>query len=148
MKLKTIKRVFIRLFKYNATPHGIALGVAIGVCIAVLPVYGLHTILMILAAILVRSTNKIAIFIGTNISLPPTLPFITWGGYELGRSILKNNNYPALSWSYFRHLNFHTLKDFYYPLFVGSFFMGLILAVLFYLVTFFVVAHWGKGHKK
>jgi len=147
MKIKTIKRVLIRLFKFNATPHGIALGVAIGVFIAVLPIYGLHTILMILAAILIPSTNKIAIFIGTNISLPPTLPFITWGGYEMGRFILKKN-YPDLSWSYFRHLNFHTLKDFYYPLFVGSFFMGLILALLFYLVAFFIVAHWGKGHKK
>jgi uncharacterized protein (DUF2062 family) len=147
MKIKALKRLLIKLIKFNATPHGIALGVAIGVFIAVLPLYGLHTIMMITAAILVPSTNKIAIFIGTNISLPPTFPFITWGGYEIGRLILKKN-YPALTWSYFTHLNFQTLKDFYYPLFIGSFFLGLILAGLLYLIAFFVVAHWGKRHKK
>lgn len=147
MKIKTLKRVFIRLLKFNASPHGIALGVAIGVFIGVLPVYGLHTVLMVLAAILIPSTNKIAIFIGTNISLLPTIPLITWGGYEIGRFILIKD-YPDLSWAYFRHMNFQMFKDFYYPLFIGSFFLGLILAVLFYFIVFYIVAQWLKRRKK
>ncbi|MFA5725693.1 MAG: DUF2062 domain-containing protein [Candidatus Omnitrophota bacterium] len=147
MKIKTLKRVFIRLLKFNASPHGIALGVAVGVFIGVLPVYGLHTVLMVLAAILIPSTNKIAIFIGTNISLLPTIPLITWGGYEIGRFILIKD-YPDLSWAYFRHMNFQMFKDFYYPLFIGSFFLGLILAVLFYFIVFYIVAQWLKRRKK
>lgn len=139
--------MFIRLLRYNATPHGIALGVAVGVFIAILPVYGLHTVLMILAAILIPSTNKIAIFIGTNVSFVLTFPFITWGGYEIGRFILKGS-YPALSWSYFRHMDWQMFKEFYYPLFIGSFFLGIILAAAFYLVVFFFVSQWLKGRKK
>ena len=146
MKIKTIKRLFIKLIKFNATPRGIALGVAIGVFIAVMPLYGLHTVLMILAAILVPATNKMAILIGTNISLPPTLPFITWGGYEIGRFLL-DKNYPDLNWSFFTHLNFQRFKDFYYPLFLGSIFLGLILALLFYFITYFIVSQWAKRHK-
>jgi len=147
MKIKNIKRVFIRLLRYNATPHGIALGVAIGVFIAILPVYGLHTILMILAAILIPSTNKIAIFIGTNISFVLTFPFITWGGYEIGRLVL-SKDYPALSWSYFSHMDFRMFKEFYYPLFIGSFILALILAAIFYFIAFLVVSQWLKGRKK
>ena len=147
MKIKTLKRVFIRLLKFNASPHGIALGVAIGVFIGVLPVYGLHTVLMVLAAILIPSTNKIAIFIGTNISLLPTIPLITWGGYEIGRFILIKD-YPALSWAYFKHMNLQMFKEFYYPLFIGSFFLGLILAILFYFIVFCIAAQWFKRRKK
>jgi len=135
------------LLKFNASPHGIALGVAIGVFIGVLPVYGLHTVLMVLAAILIPSTNKIAIFIGTNISLLPTIPLITWGGYEIGRFILVKD-YPDLSWAYFSRMDFQMFKEFYYPLFIGSFFLGLILALLFYFIVFCIAAQWFKRRKK
>ena len=114
------------------------MGAGIGAFIAVLPVYGLHTVLVILAAIIVRPANKIAMFLGTNLSLPPTIPFITWAAYEIGRFILKGD-LPPLSWDFFKNLTFKKIASYYGPLFLGSLVLGLICATLVYVLTFFVV---------
>jgi len=133
--IKKFKAAIIKLIKLNSTPNGIALGVAIGAFIAITPTYGFHTLLVIIAAILIPRVNKIAILLGTNVSLPPTLPFITWAGYEIGRAVL-HKNYPALNSSYFNHFTLHSIRDLYYPLFVGSVILGIACAVILYLITF------------
>jgi len=127
----------------NNTPYDIALGTSIGIFIAILPLYGFHTLLVLIAAVLVRRANKIAILVGTNISLPPTLPFITWAGYEIGRFIL-GNKLPPLRWVDFKGITFQKILDFYPPLFIGSLVLGVMCALIFYFITFFVV----KGFKE
>jgi len=145
MNIKKIEADVIHLLTLNSTPHGIALGVSLGVFIAITPTYGLHTLLVVVAAFLVPRANKVAILLGTNISLPPTLPFITWGGYEIGRFILRGD-YPVMDGVYFRHLShlsvwgiLKAIKDLYVPLFVGSVVLGIICGVIFYIITLFVV---------
>lgn len=137
MKRK-VRRTILRLLVMNNTPQEIALGTAIGVFIAILPLYGFHTLLVLIAALLVRRANKIAILAGTNISLPPTLPFITWAGYEIGRFIL-GGKLPPLRWVDFKGITFQKILDFYPPLLLGSFFLAIICAAVFYVITFFVV---------
>lgn len=137
MKRK-FKKNLVRLLRLNNSPPEIALGIAIGVFIAILPVYGFHTILVIIAAIIVRPANKIAILLGTNISLPPTLPFITWTGYDIGRFFLKGD-YPPLTWSDFTNVTFKKILDYYPPLFLGSIILGIICAAVFYFLTYFIV---------
>ena len=137
MKWK-FKKVVVRLLRLNNSPQEIALGIAIGVFIGILPVYGLHTVLAVIAAILVRPANKIAIFLGTSISLPPTVPPITWAGYEIGRLILKGKFEP-LSWSVFKNITFQKIYGYYQPLFLGSVILGIICAAIFYLLTFFII---------
>ena len=158
MPIKRIKEAFVKLIKLNNTPEGIALGVAIGVFIAILPLYGLHTLMVIVAAILLRRVNKIAILIGTNISLPHTVTFITWGGYELGRLVL-GKKYPALSLGYFKDIFFnnfslqrignlyHQIRGFYYPLFIGSVILGVTCAVFFYFIVLFFMKKIRKNKK-
>ena len=132
------KRLIIKLLKYNNTAPEIALGIAMGVFIAVLPVYGLHTVLVIITALLVRRSNKLAILLGTNISLPPTVPFITWVGYEIGRLIFWGK-YPPLLWVDFKKLDLAKLTKLYPPLFLGSVVLGFICAVVFYFLVYFIV---------
>jgi uncharacterized protein (TIGR03546 family) len=134
-KLKTI---LAKLILGNSTPNGIALGIAIGVFIGVLPLYGLHTVLVIIAALIVPPANKAAIFLGTSISLPPTVPFITWAGYEIGR-LMFQGRFDPLSWSDFRNITFQKIADHYQPLFLGSLVLGVICALAAYLLTFFIV---------
>jgi hypothetical protein len=131
------RKLAVRLLRLNNTPHEIALGVAIGVFIGILPLYGLHTVLVIIAAVLVRPANKIAIFLGTSISLPPTVPPITWAGYEIGRRIL-NQEFQPLSWSVFKNITFQKIYCYYQPLFLGSVVLGIVCAVVFYFLVFFV----------
>jgi hypothetical protein len=144
LKLK-FKRILVKLIRQNSSPHEIALGAGIGAFISVLPIYGLHTVLVILAMFIVRPANKIAIFLGTNLSLPPTVPFITWAGYELGRFFLKGD-FPAMSRDFFKHLTFQKVAQFYWPLFLGSLVLGLICAIIVYGLTYFVVKR--IKHKK
>jgi len=132
------KKKLVGLLRLNNSPPEIALGVAIGVFIAILPVYGLHTILVIIAAIVIRPANKIAILLGTNISLPPTLPFITWTGYDIGRFFLKGD-YPPLTWTDFTNVTFKKILNYYPPLFLGSVILGIICAAIFYFLAYFIV---------
>lgn len=151
MKFK-FKKILVRLIRQHNSPHEIALGAGIGAFISVLPVYGLHTVLVVLAAIIVRPANKIAIFLGTNLSLPPTIPFITWAGYEIGRFILKRN-LPPLDWGFFKNLTFQKITSFYQPLFLGSLVLGIVCAGVVYGLTFLAVKkvkeknHHGSGSK-
>jgi len=135
MDFNLIKEKVRALLKKNKSPHDIALGVAIGVFICCLPLYGLHTILVIILAIMVKSANKIAMLIGTSLSIPPTVPFITWAGYSIGNFLLGENS-PTLDWAKIRSLNFQALKDLYYPLFLGSVVLGVISAIIFYYIVY------------
>jgi len=139
--------VMARVLKEHHAPHEVALGVAIGAFIAVLPLYGLHTVLCVVAAILIPRANKLAILLGTNISLPPTIATITWTSYDIGRLMLAHKRYPPLSWEYVRNFNISRFSDFYYPLFVGSLVLGLICAAVFYVITWAVACHLRRKHQ-
>ncbi len=144
LKLKSkFKETINRLLHLHNTPHEIALGCAIGVFIAILPVYGLHTVMVIIAALIIRPANKIAMLVGTNISLPPTLPFITWAGYEIGRFILKGR-YVDLRVMDFKHFTVQKLLELYPVLFLGSLVLGIISAAVAYCLTYFFVKRFKK----
>ena len=135
-----------RLIRLNNTPQGIALGVSVGAFIAITPLYGLRTIMVLLAAMFIPRTNKIAILAGTSISIPPTTPLITWTGYSIGRAIL-DNDYPALAWSMLKELTYRDILRLYYPLFIGSIILGIICAIIFYFIVLFLVKKMIKRNK-
>jgi len=113
------------------------------VLIAILPLYGLHTAMVIIAAILIKRANKLAIFLGTSVSTTLTFPFITWAAYAIGRLIFANR-YPPLRWAVFEYFNWREILRLYPPLFAGSVVLGLFLAVFFYFLTLQVVRFWRR----
>jgi uncharacterized protein (DUF2062 family) len=139
METATLKQKISNLIHSHESPSEIALGVAIGVFIGMLPLYGFHLLLWVIAAFLVPSANKLAIFIGTNISLPVTIPLITWAGYETGRLTMLSREYPPLDFNYFRHFPFRDIGSFYFPLFIGSVILGVVCAFAFYWLTYTIV---------
>lgn len=143
---KEIITALAGMFKAHHAPREIALGVAMGAFIAILPLYGFHTILCVAAAILVPRANKLAILLGTNISLPPTVATITWTSYDIGRWILAYKNYPPLSWDYFKNFSIAHFGAFYYPLFTGSIVLGVLCAVALYFVTWLAAVRWRRKH--
>ena len=144
--LKETIAALIIVLKEHHNPHEIALGVAIGSFIGILPLYGLHTVLCLVALFLIPRANKLAILLGTNVSLPPTIATITWTAYDIGRMLLFNNNYPPLSWKYLSGFKFSKGSEFYYPLFIGSLVLGLLVAVSLYLITWAIADHLRKKH--
>jgi uncharacterized protein (TIGR03546 family) len=149
MPKKSVKELIVllvRFLKAHDDPHEIALGVAIGSFIAILPLYGLHTALCVVAMLLVPRANKLAMLLGTNVSLPPTVATITWTAYDIGRWMLVHKNYPPLSWEYIRNFKIAKVSAFYYPLFVGSVALGFLCAVVLYFVTLAVARHLRNRH--
>jgi uncharacterized protein (DUF2062 family) len=132
------------LLRLNNSPREIALGVSLGIFIGITCPYGLHTLIAILCSFLIPRTNKIAIIGGTYISIPPTVPFIIWAGYEIGRLIL-HKNYPVLNWPSFRQMDYRMILELYYPVFVGSLILGISSAVVAYFATFFIARSIKKG---
>jgi len=135
-KRATLKSRLLKLWKSHQSPHEIALGIAIGVFIGITPFYGFHILTAFFAALIMKRVNKVAIFMGINISLPPTVPFITWAGYSLGRKILGSASYPPLAWENFRHFSYETFFNFFYALMVGSLILGIVSSVVFYFLIF------------
>lgn len=131
--VREIKEFFITLVELNNTPHEIALGVAVGVFIGITPLYGFHTVLAVLFAMLIPRTHKVAIIIGSNISIPVTAPFISWTGYQIGKFLL-NKSYPDIELSSLKHFNYSGIVDILYPLFLGSFVLGIIGGFVFYFI--------------
>lgn len=143
---KEMMAVLARLLKEHHDPHGIALGVAIGSFIGILPLYGLHTILCVIALFLIPRANKLAIVLGTNISIPPTVATITWTAYDIGRILLANRHYPPLSLEYLRSFRISKVSEFYYPLFVGSVVLALLVSAVLYLITWIAADQFRKKH--
>jgi hypothetical protein len=69
------------------TPHAIALGTAIGLFIAWTPTVGIHMILVVVAALLLRA-NKVAGLIAVYISNPFSFVPMYWFEYRLGTLVL------------------------------------------------------------
>jgi len=134
----TLKARFLSLWRKHSSPHEIALGMAIGVFIGITPFYGLHIITAIITSLVMKRVNALAIFLGMNISLPPTIPFITWAGYRIGREML-GSAYPPLEWDYFRHFSYGSFFHFFYALMVGSLVLGVVLSTLVYFLTLWFV---------
>ncbi|MFH1061985.1 MAG: DUF2062 domain-containing protein [Candidatus Omnitrophota bacterium] len=141
---KSLKEKVLILWRSHSSPHEIALGVAVGVFIGITPLYGFHILMALLAAFILKQPNKLAIFLGLNISLPPTIPFITWAGYSIGRKML-GSTYPALGWDEFRHFSINTISQFFYVLLLGSFILGIIVSGLFYFLTLWVLSRRETG---
>ena len=91
LKKKGIKRFIVEnVLGSNDSPKKKALSIALGIFIGITPLWGLHTILVLGLAVILN-LNKAIAFAFSNVSLPPFIPFIVFGSFILGNSILGQN---------------------------------------------------------
>ena len=100
-KAYTIIEKFGRFFKFrvlhmNDTPHRIAMGTALGLFVAWTPVLGLH-ILMVLGLALLLRANKFVAIVFIWVNNPLTMVAIYYPSYLLGRTILQPFRSNAVS---------------------------------------------------
>lgn len=144
---RKIKLEILRLLKSNSGPNEIGLGIAIGVIIGFLPLYGLHTIMVLIIAMLIPHTNRIAMFVGINVTIPPTAPFVYWASYCVGRFLL-GNKAPALNIENMKSLTMSDIPGMFYTLFYGCVVLGMGCAVAAYFATYYFVAAIKKKQKE
>ena len=81
---RTKKYIFVNLKRMKGSSHEIALGLACGISISFTPFLGLHALLAITLAWVLRGSMAAAL-IGTLFGNPWTFPFIWYFTYEIGK---------------------------------------------------------------
>ncbi len=77
------KELLRRLVREHATPSQLAVATGVGVFVGSSPLFGLHALLGLALAVRLR-LNKLAVFLGTNVSNPVSGPFVVFANIQVG----------------------------------------------------------------
>lgn len=88
----------VALFRDQRSPLRNSTALALGVAVGCTPLFGLHTGLVIVLSLLFR-LNVVYMWVGTNISIPPLIPFLALGSSYLGEKILGETPDGAFAFS-------------------------------------------------
>jgi len=126
-KIKTMIKTFLGK---GLSPAEIAFGVSLGNFVGILPFLGLHTIMALGLAYLLR-LNMGVVFLGTQISNPLSFPFILFISAQIGSLVLYGS---------FLDLKFSGdvmmfIRQYIYPTLIGSIVLGLAIGLVTYPIT-------------
>ena len=138
---------YLRFLRLRGTPHYISRGLAFGVFAGCFPLFGLQTIIGVLLAIIFRG-HKLTAAAGTWVSNPLTyVPILAFnykiGQFLLGFSIGKTQVSLPDNWQSWIELKESGLV-FLITLFFGCLVVGLISAILTYIVSVRFLSRWRK----
>jgi uncharacterized protein len=137
-------------------PHKLALGIAVGIFVALLPLIGIQMVLSFALAWLLRANKAVGVAL-VWISNPFTMVPLFYPGYWLGCKILGRK--PGGEWSELIRserspsaimVEFaENLQDFAAPLFLGTFIVAAGLSLISYYVSLFLIRNyrlkrWGQ----
>ena len=126
-KIKTaIKDFLVR----GLSPAEIALGVSLGNFVGILPFLGLHTVIALGLAYILR-LNMGVVFLGTTISNPLSFPFILFISAQIGSVILTGSLLDMT----FSGDAIALVKQYLYPTLIGSIVLGLAVGTVTYPIT-------------
>ena len=132
----------LRLARLPASNYAISSGFACGSMVSFTPLLGLHFLLAVIFAFVIRG-NFIAALIGTIVGNPITFPFI-WGLiYKIGTFI---TNIKQVSFSY--EINFNMIIDQTYEIFFPMLIGGIVIAPLVWIISYFIVYSFISSYKR
>lgn len=117
----------------------IASAVALGVFMGVMPIWGYQMICALALAHLLK-LNKVMTLVAANISLPPLIPFIIFGGYWTGCRLLGSPVKLDL-----HDMDLSTIGEIMLQYVVGSMAAGLVFAAATWCVTMFLLSIFRKN---
>ena len=132
----------LKLARLPASNYAIASGVACGAMVSFTPLLGLHFLLAIMFAFLIRG-NLIAALTGTFVGNPITFPFI-WGLiYNVGVYVSDKPDKNLNS-----EINFEMIINQTYEIFVPMLIGGVTLAIPIWLTTYLITYSFISSYKK
>ncbi|MFH0756114.1 MAG: DUF2062 domain-containing protein [Bacteroidota bacterium] len=134
---KSIRQIFREDIIRSDTPrYVIALSVAFGIFMGILPIWGYQLVIGFFFAHLFK-LNKAIFFIAANISIPPMIPVVLYLSYVTGSYVLGNG-----SWTVDIELNFESigqnLKQYLTGAVVFATIAGIVMGALSYAVLILV----------
>jgi uncharacterized protein len=127
--ISKLRDYLLRFSKKGLTPHEVSLGVAIGIFVAFIPLFGSHTITAIALASLLR-VNTLIVLLGTQISNPLTFPLQLFISAEVG-SLILNGSFLEIKLT--KDVTY--LYQFILPILTGSLVLGISSSVLSFLLV-------------
>jgi uncharacterized protein (TIGR03546 family) len=144
--------MFRSILALDDTPHAVALGTAIGLFVAWTPTVGVHMILVVALAFLLRA-NRLAGLIAVYISNPFTILPMYWIEYKLGALALeKEISYDELAqvvhhhgWSGWWDAFWRLCIDLGGPMWLGGLLLATVNAVPAYYLTRWAVERYRRA---
>ncbi len=142
----------IRTVRVAGSPHAVAAGLTAGFVVAWTPFPGVHLLMGLALAWLVRG-SLVAAAIGTTFSNPLTIPFILPLTWEVGHVILgRDASGPAPITEVLRSLeSFHVLelwKPVLQPMLLGSLPLMIVTGPCCYLIAFLAVRRYRAARRE
>jgi uncharacterized protein (DUF2062 family) len=135
-KRRRIRHLLHRLIHEYDSPQRLSLAIAMGVFVGTLPFFGLHMWIGLLLAFLV-GLNKLAVLLGTQISIPWVAPVLIWSSLQIGEWVL-HHRFLKIDPS---HLQ---LDDLLPAWLLGSIILGTFLGLLSYGLSLTLVLRWRR----
>lgn len=127
--------MLVRIRQLEGNPHYIAMGMAVGIFVSILPIIPLQTLVAVALAYLVRG-SKSAAALGTWLSNPLTVPVVYYANYKLGCLLLGyETTLKSIAFESFAQLMALGI-DVTRAMIVGGAVIGAVLGLSAYFVTF------------
>lgn len=132
--LRKLKYFFKNIFLSDIdNPNKVASAMSLGVFIAILPIYGLQSLIAVSLSHFLK-LNKAIVFFATNISWPPMVFVLIYASYQTGFYLFNGSFNAAFSISENTDL-IDNLGDSLYIFVVGSVIFGLVISSLTWVTT-------------
>ena len=106
-KMAPFRERFLHMLGRDDPPETVAASFALGVAISFTPLIGLHWVIALLLALILK-LNKVDVLLGTLVVNPLTLPPVAWVAIHLGRLLLqaRHEALTHLPWNQLFHRSF------------------------------------------
>jgi glycosyltransferase involved in cell wall biosynthesis len=121
------------------SPRDMALAVGLGLFCGIAPIWGYQMVAAAALAHFLRLNKAIAL-LASNISIPPVMPFILYGGLALGHWIFTGRDLEFSAHEMTRSVAFHYLGEWC----AGSLILGLVVALSGTVITY-GIARWFRS---
>lgn len=126
------------ILSLDSHPGHISAGFAVGVFISFSPFFGLHTLLALTAAFLLR-VNKITCITGTWVNTPLTMVPVFIVSYEIGEFILGRTPHELNIGKLTLERCLELLDSHGLPILIGTSLIGFVAAILSYALLYWII---------
>jgi uncharacterized protein (DUF2062 family) len=131
---KTVREFFS---EHAHEPVRLAGAVGLGLFCGIAPIWGFQIITCVTLAHLLR-LNKAITVVSAHISLPPVVPFILFGGLQIGHRLFQGEWLPFA----LRDMTWHRAMEYFWESFVGSALLAVAVAVAGFFATWLIAQTW------
>jgi uncharacterized protein (DUF2062 family) len=138
-----LRLAYENIRRLQGDPHYVALGMGIGVFVAVTPTIPFHTIIAVALAFVFRGSKPAAI-IGVWFSNPLTIPLFYYGSYKTGAFVMGMDLPAAIPYKSFTDM-LDLGVDVTLAMLLGGCILGIVPAIIAYSLTFRLVCRIRKN---